>query len=248
MNKLDNWQTPENSFRIPKNEAHVWRLPLELKTNELDKANSFLFENELVRAQRFYFDKHRNHYIAARAQMRMVLSQYLNQDNKDIEFSYNEFGKPFFENNAIHFNLSHSHNLALLAVNLEYELGVDIEWMKRKTNLLKIGERFFSGNEYAELKSLPAQFQRQGFFNCWTRKESYIKARGKGLMIPLSEFEVSLLPGEPARLKSTLHDPEGVKRWSLYTFDPHPDYAAALTINTARTKISLWDGSFLLSV
>lgn len=246
MNKFVDWKKPENLSGTLKNETHIWRLPLELTISELEKAKSLLVEDEKTRAERFYFDKHRNHYVAARSQMRKILGFYLNIDNEKIIFSYNEFGKPFLDNEAIHFNLSHSHNLALFAVNLRYELGIDIEWMHRKTNLLEIGERFFSANEYAELKSLPAELQRQGFFNCWTRKESYIKARGKGLGLPLSKFEVSLLPGEPVCLKSTLHDPEAVNKWSLYAFNPHPEYAAGFTINNNHTQFSFWDGSFLL--
>ena len=200
----------------------------------------------MARAERFYFNMHHNNYIAARGQMRKILDKYLQIENHKLVFSYNEFGKPYLENELLQFNLSHSHNLALLAINLQYELGVDIEYIYRKTNLLQIAKRFFSTNEYNELKSLPTDLQRKGFFNCWTRKESYIKARGKGLGIPLSKFEVSLKPGDSVLLKCTRHDPAAVKNWMLYAFDPHPDYTAALTINTEETQLIFWDGSVIL--
>ena len=240
------WKNPKNTIRISENETHVWLLPLELKPNQLTEAKSFLSEDECARAEKLYFNKHRNHYIAGRGQIRKLLGLYLNSNSEEIVFSYNEFGKPYLENRSMHFNLSHSHEFALFAVNINYELGIDIEWMHRKSNLLEIGERFFSENEYTELKSLPAELQRQGFFNCWTRKESYIKARGKGLGIPLSKFEVSLKPGDSVLLKSTSHDPKALYEWTLYAFDPHSDYAAAMTINTKVTHISFWDGSSIL--
>jgi 4'-phosphopantetheinyl transferase len=241
-----NWKPPENNINLPENETQVWLLPLELTSEQINSLKSFLSDDELARADRFYFDQHRNHYIAARGLMRKILNNYLKTEDKKLVFVYNEFGKPYLEDNSLHFNLSHSHELAILAINLKYELGVDIEWMHRKTNLLQIAERFFSANEFAELISLPAEFQRQGFFNCWTRKESYIKARGEGLGIPLSQFEVSLKSEEPALLKSTAHDPVAVKSWTLYAFDPHPDYAAALTLNSLNTELIFQDGSFFI--
>ncbi len=246
MSDMIDWNKTVGNINISERDTHIWLLPLELKPNQLTEVKSFLSEDELARAQKFYFDKQRNHYIAIRGLIRKLLGLYLNLNNKKIIFSYNEFGKPFLENRLVQFNLSHSHKLALFAVNINYELGVDIEWMHRKSNLLEIGERFFSENEFAELKSLPAELQRQGFFNCWTRKESYIKARGKGLAIPLSKFEVSLKPGDPVYLKSTLHDPKAINEWTLYAFDPHTEYTAAMTINTKVTKISFWDSSGIL--
>jgi 4'-phosphopantetheinyl transferase len=243
MNKTVDWIKPKDSVIISNSETHVWLLPLELNKRGLEKAKSLLDNHEKTRAEQFYFHRHRNHYIAARGQMRKLLSQYLNVENDRIKFSYNEFGKPYLEKNLIQFNLSHSNKLALFAVNLQYELGVDIEWMKRKSNLLQIGKRFFSTNEYAQLKLLPEKLQRQGFFNCWTRKESYIKARGKGLGISLSKFEVSLIPGESVQIKSTAHEPDAVKKWKLYAFNPHAEYAAGLTINTNHTQVCFWDGS-----
>ena len=239
------WKKPDNQMELASDQTHVWLISLELKSDRIRTLKSFLSNDELARAERFYFDKHRNHYIAARGQMRKILNKYLKIENEKLIFSYNEFGKPFLKNELLQFNLSHSHELALLAINLQHELGVDIEWMHRKTNLLQIGERFFSANEFAVLKSLPVDQQRQGFFNCWTRKESYIKARGKGLGIPLSQFEVSLRPDETAVLESTWHDPEAVKKWTLYAIDPHPDYAAALSINTSQTQLIFWDGLML---
>lgn len=236
------WKTPDNlSFKLG-HETHVWRLTLEMNPAQLNNAKLFLNKEELSRVRRFYFDKHRNHYIAAHGQMRKILCYYLNVKNEDLNFSFNEFGKPFLENGALYFNISHSNNLALLAINLKFELGVDIEWKKRKVNHLQIGERFFSAKEFSDLKSLPPEHQRQGFFNCWTRKEAYIKARGKGLGIPLKEFEVSLKPDESVELRSTNHDPEAVSSWHLYSVNPHPDYTGALCVNHTQEKILFWNG------
>ncbi|MEJ2544399.1 MAG: 4'-phosphopantetheinyl transferase superfamily protein [Calditrichaceae bacterium] len=210
--KMVKWKKPDTNINIYQNETHVWLLPLELESDQLHQLRTFLSDDEMDRAERVHFDKQRNHYIAARGQMRKIINNYLRIKDEKLVFVYNEFGKPYLENNPIHFNLSHSHE---------------------------------SENEFTELNALPANLQRQGFFNCWTRKESYIKARGVGLGIPLSKFEVSLKPDESVQLKSTQHDPEAANKWKLYAFDPYPDYTAALTINTNTTQISFWDGSVL---
>ena len=101
------------------------------------------------------------------------------------------------------FNLSHSHGIALYALTRGREIGVDIEYFRPDVEAGKLAERFFSPREAAVLRALPEHLRREGFFNCWTRKEAYIKAEGKGMAIPLSAFDVSLTPGEPAALLRT---------------------------------------------
>ena len=101
---------------------------------------------------------------------------------------------------TLRFNLAHSHELALYAFTRGREIGVDIEYLRALPDADQIADRFFSARENATLQALPASQRRQAFFNCWTRKEAYIKAIGKGLSQPLDQFEVSLAPGDPARL------------------------------------------------
>ncbi|MEJ2054581.1 MAG: 4'-phosphopantetheinyl transferase superfamily protein [Calditrichaceae bacterium] len=213
-----------------------------LEADAIQQLYTLLSDDEKTRAERLYSEYHRSHFVAARGQLRLVLTRYLNIRNDEISFQYNQYGKPFLNGYPIYFNLSHSHNLALIALNESSDLGVDIEWILRKTKYLQIGKRFFSKNEYSQLESLPRAKQREGFFNCWTRKESYIKARGKGLGIPLDGFEVSLIPGGPVDLKSTRHDPGAVNQWRLHAFDPYREYKGAVTVNSNSDEIKLIDG------
>lgn len=248
MDKKNNWQNPSDITFTLNEKTHIWRLLLEFKQEKLEYFKSTLSKDEIDRANRFIFDKHRKHFIAARAQLRFIIGKYLNIQAEELNFEYNEFGKPFIKDHPLFFNLSHSHKMALLALNVKSDLGIDIEWKGRQIKYLEIGERFFSKNEFKELKSLPPNLQSEGFFNCWTRKEAYIKGVGKGLGIPLSKFEVSLKPEDKTELRSTRHDPEAVKIWKILALYPNPDYAAALSTHKYIKSYFLWNGDNLLNI
>jgi 4'-phosphopantetheinyl transferase len=134
----------------------------------------------------------------------------------------------------IRFNLSHSHRMALCAIARDRELGIDIEFVREGPHADQIAEQFFSPNEVRTLRALTPAHQRYAFFLCWTRKEAYIKARGEGLSLPLDQFDVSLTPGEPAKLMNTRTDPLEAERWLLQdlTLD-QAGYAAAVAIEGA---------------
>ncbi|HEV7217131.1 MAG TPA: 4'-phosphopantetheinyl transferase superfamily protein, partial [Chloroflexota bacterium] len=139
---------------------------------------------------------------------------------------------------GLRFNLSHTDGLALLAVTRERELGIDVERVRKGIAREGIAERFFTTTEVADLRALPADSQDDAFFACWTRKEAYVKARGEGLSIPLDQFAVSLLPGEPAALLHVALDPDEVKRWSLHDLDAGPGYRAALLVEGHNPTLS----------
>jgi 4'-phosphopantetheinyl transferase len=141
------------------------------------------------------------------------------------------------------FNVAHSEGLALFAVAHNREVGIDVESLLRKLTNDQIAERFFSPKEVAALRALPVELQRQGFFNCWTRKEAYIKARGKGLSLPLDQFTVSLAPGEPARLLETAGEPDEALKWTLRDL-PLPmdgDFVAALAVEGSGWRLCCWE-------
>ncbi len=165
-----------------------------------------------------------------------------------MRFTYSNYGKPLVANedngNDLRFNLTHSHGLALLAVTRGRDIGIDVEYlrdMERDGELL--AERFFSPRETAALRSLPPELRREAFFHCWTRKEAYIKANGKGLSLPLDEFDVSLHPGEQAALLATQHDPDDARRWSMRSLLPADGYIAALTVEGPSWR--LWCGDWI---
>ena len=191
-------------------QIHVWRVPLNQKPDRIAELKEVLSPDELARAERFHFEKHRNQFIESRSALRLLLSQYLNISPKELTFSFGAHGKPALanelSNSALRFNLSRRDGLALIAVTRNREIGVDVELVRADLPVFEIAEVSFSESELATLRSLPENLQTAGFYNCWTRKEAYIKARGEGLSFPLKQFDVSLTPGEPARLLSVRDD------------------------------------------
>lgn len=186
----------------------------------------------------------------------MILSRYLDAKPDHLRFCYNPFGKPALTEpqgaGALRFNMSHSDDLALYAVTSGQEVGVDIEHLRDDFASEQIAERFFSPREVAMLHAVPLNMRTRGFFNCWTRKEAYIKARGEGLSLPLDGFDVTLTPGEPAALLSVRESKPEVgdviagdneleaSRWSLRELRPGAGYAGAIAVQGHDWQLKCW--------
>jgi 4'-phosphopantetheinyl transferase len=140
----------------------------------------------------------------------------------------------------LRFNASHSNALALYAVAREREVGIDLEFVREDFAGFEIAERFFSPREVSALRALPEGERVEAFFDCWVRKEAYIKARGEGLSHPLHTFTVSLTPGEPAALLHTEGDSREAARWSLVGLYPCEGYRAALASEGGPPSLSCW--------
>ncbi len=225
-------------------EVHVWLAELEQPARTVEQLAGVLSDDELARARRFYFERDRRRFMVARGVLRKILGWYLALPPARLEFTYGPRGKPFLlaagDGQRLRFNVSHSQELALFAVTRDRELGVDIEFMRPLDDADAIARHFFSAHEQATLLSLPASLKHQGFYNCWTRKEAYIKATGEGLSQPLDEFDVSLAPGEPAKLLSVVGKPEEVSRWTFQALQPPEGYAAALAVEGAGWQFTCW--------
>jgi len=237
------WLPSPPDVRPGRDEVHVWRAALDRDDSEVERLWAALTPDERERAQRFHFDRDRRRFVVARGVLREILGRCLVLAPALIRFAYNEYGKPSLREDAggLRFNASHSAGAALYACTRGREVGVDIELLRDDFASFEIAERFFSPAEVRSLGSLPAHQRTQGFFNCWTRKEAYIKALGQGLSHPLDSFTVSLAPGEPARLISTDKDPRAAARWSIVNLKPFQGYAAALAIWGSDPEILCWD-------
>ena len=219
----------EASLNLPADEVHVWLA--DLNQHPADNLKHLLAADETARADRFHFDKDRNHYVVARAILRKLLAAYLGKPAHEVHFAYAEKGKPrLAEKGILNFNLAHSHGQAVYAVASGRELGIDLEFIREDFAGEDIAERFFSRAEIASLRNVPADLAKQAFFNCWTRKEAYIKARGEGLSMPLDGFDVSLEPGEPAVFLRNHKEPGEVERWSMRALSAPEGYVAALVV------------------
>jgi 4'-phosphopantetheinyl transferase len=239
MNSLSAWPSPPDQVVLPAGEVHVWRVTLEMDPAALDKLQQALAPEEKSRAGQFHFPRDRAHFVAARGALRDILARYLDRDPAGLQFSYGPSGKPTLapgpEARWLHFNLSHSHGLALYGLTRSGEIGIDLERIAAEVARERVAERFFSPQEVAELRALPAHLQPRGFFNCWTRKEAYVKARGDGLRIPLDSFDVSLIPGAPPAFLRGVES-----HWSLRELLPAPGYAAAVVTEGHAQPLRSW--------
>jgi 4'-phosphopantetheinyl transferase len=226
-------------------EIHVWSVRLDPPAEQVERLGRCLSSDEWERANRFRFDKHRRQYVVGRGALRTLLASYLGTRPELVKFSYGPRGKPFLDpslaKDGLQFNLSNSDELALVGFVLGREIGVDVEYLRKMPDCEQISERFFSESERTVLRSIPFPAKEEAFFNCWTRKEAYIKAVGEGLSMPLDRFDVAFAPGEPARLLATRGDEAEAARWSMLELHPAPGYVGALAVEGDGWRPVLFD-------
>jgi 4'-phosphopantetheinyl transferase len=220
---------------LPPDEVHVWTASRDAPDDVVEAMRSLLDPDELKRADRFAFPCDRRQFAVGRGLLRTILGRYLDRSPGSLRFVANAHGKPGFDPRMgvdlpIRFNLAHSGPWVVYAVTLGREIGVDIERIRPDFGGFAIAERFFAPGEVATLRGLTEASRSLAFFHGWTRKEAYIKAKGKGLALPLDEFEVAIAPGRPAGLLSTLPDPLEASRWSLVELSAEPGYVAAVCV------------------
>jgi 4'-phosphopantetheinyl transferase len=193
----------------------------------------YLSADEIARANRFRFETDRDHFIVARSLLRIILGRYLDVDPSEIRFAYGENGKPRLTNNLntghnLNFNLAHSGQYVVCGLTLDRDIGIDIELVSPDFASTEIANQFFSPAEIACLASLPFAARQQAFFDCWTRKEAFLKAKGCGLSQSLDNFDVTLGPEKEAALLRTAWDPGEADRWQLEAYAGLPNYAIAI--------------------
>lgn len=239
----------KSTFLVPSlstGEVHVWRVNLEREQKINERHFSFLDQTEQAKARSFAFPHLRERYVTAHAVLRLLLASYLDIAPSLVRFQSNEYGKPavaFPRGSDLQFNISHSHSLALYAFTRERPVGVDVEQVRPEVATLDLARTCFSPAEVTRWQTLPPAHQPNAFFQCWSRKEAYIKVRGMGLSMPLDSFDVALAPDEPCRLLRVAGEPDAEQRWSLYPLFPGPGYAGALAVEGSPLAIRLWDWS-----
>jgi len=238
---------PAARRRLAKGEIHIWRLNPEPGA-DLDYYLRLLSPEERERAARFRFPQLTHNFVVDHGRMRLILGEYAGVAPENLVFTANEFGKPDVANpeaadlpGRLRFNLSHTNGLALLAVCLDADLGVDVEAMRPMVDLELIAQSHFSPREVAALGAVASSEKQRAFFRCWTRKEAFLKAHGKGLSIPLDSFAVSLAEEEKPALLECRWDPQETERWSSFSLDVGPDFSGALAIRRGNWRISLFE-------
>jgi 4'-phosphopantetheinyl transferase len=225
------WPAAPDGLALGTGEVHVWRVALAQPSAEVERLGCTLAADERARAARFYFERDRRTFTVVRGALRTLLGGYLGHPSDTLGFGYAAKGKPYLARPpgaSLRFNVSHSGDLALLAFTRDRELGVDVEQRRPLADLLSLAETSFSPAEVAALRALPAALHTEAFFACWSRKEAFIKATGEGVS-QLAAFDVSLRPGEPARLLQ-IRGAAATSAWSMHELPALDGHAAALVV------------------
>ena len=244
------WVPPPARIALATEDVHVWMVALAgvsgaTAGTPAEALLAVLSADELERAQRFHFASDRSRFVTVRSALRSLIGSYLDIPAASVDFSYGDRGKPMLapvEGGAggLRFNVTHSGDVALLAFARGREVGIDIEQERPLPDLTEIAARYFSTGENATLQRLAPEERLSAFFRCWVRKEAFVKATGDGLALPLDAFEVTVDPGEPARLLRVEGDSEGPRRWLLVDLDPAPGFASALVVAGQRSSVACW--------
>jgi len=216
------------------NGVEVVAARLDAAPRAVGELHALLSDTEKRRARRMAFGRDRRRFIVARARLRQLLGARLGVRPESVELAYGAHGKPAlaprFADADLRFNVSHCDDVAayVLAFGGAREIGIDIEAVRVMSDADDLAARCFSDAERAAYRALDPPDRPLGFFNCWTRKEAFIKALGDGLGYPLDRFDVSLTPGEPARLLRVEDMSGDGCRWRMMSFLPAPGFVGAV--------------------
>ncbi|STX38929.1 4'-phosphopantetheinyl transferase family protein [Legionella feeleii] len=221
---------PSGDYCLKDNQIDVWEFPL---IHPPVQADSLLDSTERARAKRYHFPRHQRRFTAARAMLRLILARYLKQEASQLLFTYGKHGKPQVENCLqLEFNLSHSRDLALLAIGRRFPIGIDLEFFSPRP-YEGIAKHSFSPKELQLFSTLPNFLKPLIFFHIWAQKEAFIKASGLGLAYPTQQFDVPITPPSDELISDPLHEIE----WQMVSFMPQLTCSAALCYNPQINKI-----------
>ena len=226
---------------LARNEAHVWWASLDASAAHVRRFAGLLSTDEARRGRSFHFERDQRRFVVGRGLLRTILGRYLGTDPRRLRFDYGRHGKPALAGelgvDGLRFNLAHSEDVAVFAVALGSEIGVDVECLRPVPDADRIAKDCFSARENAVYSAMGPGLRLRAFFDCWTRKEAFVKAIGDGLTHPLDTFDVSLAPDEPARLVQVHGDLQATARWSLQALDGGPHCAAALVVDGQGSRL-----------
>jgi 4'-phosphopantetheinyl transferase len=224
---------------LPPGEVHLWITEPEQITEPrlLDGYRRLLSPEERDKHLKFYFAKHRHEYLVSHALLRITLSRYAPMAPEDWTFTTNAYGRPEVVGEGsprLRFNLSHTAGMTVVAVMSDADVGVDVEDTERSGETVGVADRFFAPAEASELRALPEARQRERFFEYWTLKEAYIKARGMGLSLPLEQFAFELRAGESPRIFFDPRLQDEPESWRFFQLRPSARHMVALAVRWPR--------------
>lgn len=226
------------TMQLSSGAVHLYlTFPDEIRDQQLlAEYQTLLNSAEQARWKRFYFDRHRHHYLVTRALIRSTLSRYMDKHPRDWCFSSNQYGRPEIirkpDEPPIRFNLSHTDGLIICGIVLEDDIGVDVEDLHRKNATADIAGRYFSVSEVEALNTIPAAQRTRRFFDYWTLKEAYIKARGMGLSLPLDQFSFHFDHLQTAHIAFDSRLKDNPQQWQFWRLQPSDKHVAAIAVKS----------------
>jgi 4'-phosphopantetheinyl transferase len=207
----------------------------------LRRYRALLNDHERHRETRFHFARDRRCYLVTRALVRTVLSRYADIAPEDWVFSTSKYGRPEIANahsgaRGISFNITHTNSFIMVGITREHAIGVDAENLSTSRISMDVAERFFSREESATLRGLCADRQPQRFLEYWTLKESYIKAKGIGLAIPLDQFSFRFPREDRIEISMAPEQSDTPAQWRFWQFRLRSEYLAAICAQYVRSK------------
>lgn len=241
------WQHPPRALQLSSRYIDIWRVTLDLPPVRVRKYHAMLSGEELERCARFKSEQRRREFIIGRGMLRMLIGKCLDQDPAVFDFSYSEHQKPYLHETElgapVGFNLTHSHDLALIALTLGRDLGIDLEYLRYDVEFKALARRFFSKQESQSIEAYSNALLPEAFFACWTRKEALLKALGEGIAFGLRDFSVNVDPRIREVALETHWDPAESTRWSILNLSPGDNYTAAVAASGGKFELRCWDAS-----
>jgi 4'-phosphopantetheinyl transferase len=241
------WTIPPRQLLLEPGSLHVWRVRLDLPGAFREKMLDALAAGEREEASRFVRPEDRVRWMVARASLRTVLAKYIAADPRELRIEAGASGKPRLagvSDSSIRFNISHSDNLALVAVSRGHEVGIDVERVRDVRRLKAILDDFFSGPEQAYVLTREGEERTRAFFLLWSRREAAAKAAGVGLFEALARFTLPLRDADTQGFSVELSPPLPAGRstaWWMRDFAPAPGFSGALCVEAVNAVPSLYE-------
>lgn len=238
------WKQTDPELTLSPEFIDLWKIDLKSEDRNIFMHAQFLTSEEHARAGKYVNGKKSREFIITRSVLRNVIGHVLNENPKYLDISYTRLGMPVLSrqsgSSAIFFNVSHSYDLALIAVTVEDPVGIDIEKMREDVDHEALSKRFFSETEYSDIMQYEGQERLRAFFATWTRKESIVKALGTGIASGLKSFDVTVDPSASPELRATRWDDDVEKHWTLNTIDADKEYFACLASTGKDKTLRYW--------
>ena len=249
------WERPPVQLSISRSELHVWQVNLDNINYQHKYLISLLSSEEIKRSKRFIFDRDRHCYQVTHSMKRLILANYLDCDPQCLHFKIESYGKPALANllcsMKVQFNISHSHDLILIAITVEDPIGIDIEYNNKKRSIERLVETIFAPSEMKYFVTLKSQREKEEpLFRCWTRKEAYLKAIGIGLRQNLTNISVDLNKTVSSHdwLKISTISQSEIMLWKIFPINIDDFYIANAVATFFQKYLFCYKGNELLSV